>query len=309
MPVKRFAASVPGIVGALQGALKRVDQALGGWLPGGGVASPVTKAVQTVTPSAKEVIGGVRDQVAVPILDRGIESGVLPTKEAMFARYLSGTSKPLTVYPDKQKQAIQGAYDALAIEQTRDQVDAIFKSSNPLYQQYSKAATEADALQRRLRDRAELGQGEASAVESASLSRLQAERSELQRRLGLSSLDRQEGNVALSDQQRTDIIRKHGLAQPQDFTVGYEGAYGGALPDEVRLSLGRFQVQDGVLKDRYKFDHLEDGRTLKHPVDGGMVYPDAMGGGTVASDLIELGLKSGVITPRSGYDIRVPLKR
>lgn len=309
MPVKRFAASVPGIVGALQGALKRADQALGGWLPGGGVASPVTKAVQTVTPSAKEVIGGVRDQVAVPILDRGIESGVLPTKEAMFARYLSGTSKPLTVYPDKQKQAIQGAYDALVIEQTRDQVDEIFKSSNPLYQQYSKAATEASALQRRMRDRAESGQGEPSASELASLSRLQAERSELQRRLGLSSLDRQEGNVALSDQQRTDIIRKHGLARPQDFTVGHEGAYGGALPDEVQLSLGRFQVQDGVLKDRYKFDWLEDGRTVRHPVDGGMVYPDATGGGTIASDLIELGLKSGVITPRSGYDIRVPLKR
>jgi len=309
MPIQRFAAALPGIASAVRSALGKADQALGGWLPGGGVASPVTKAVQTVTPSVKEVVSGVRDQVAVPLLDRGIESGVLPTKKAMFARYLSGTSKPLTVYPEQHKKAIQGAYDALVIEQTRDQVDKIFKSSNPLYQQYSKAATEASALERRMRDRAESGQGEPSASELASLSRLQAERSELQRRLGLSSLDRWEGNVALSDQQRTDIIRKHGLARPQDFTVGYEGAYGGALPDEVQLSLGRFQVQDGVLKDRYKFDWLEDGRTFRHPVDGVMVYPDAIGGGTMASDLIELGLKSGVITPRSGYDIRVPLKR
>jgi hypothetical protein len=309
MPVKRFAASVPGIVGALQGALKRADQVLGGWLPGGGVASPVTKAIQAVTPSTKELVSGVRDQVAVPILDRGIESGVLPTKEAMFARYLSGTSKPLTVYPGRQKQAIQAASDTLAIEQTRDQVDEIFKSSNPLYQEYSKASAEASAMQRRLRNRSELGQGAPSPSELAELDRLQAGRAELEKRLGLSALSGMTGSVALSNEQRKDIISRHELVRPGNLTVGNNSAYGGALPREVQLSLGSFEVRDGEIRDRYKFDGLENGRTYRHPEDGGMVYPDALGGGTMASDLIELGLKSGVITPRSGYDIRVPLER
>lgn len=313
MPVQRFAASLPGIAGAVRGALKKADQALGGWLPGGGVASPATRAVQRVLPSRKAVAEAVRDQVVVPVLDGGIGAGVLPTKEAMFARYLTGTAKPLTVYPEQQKQAIRDAYERLAMEDTREQVDKIFKSENPLYREYSNTRSELNRLQGLLRDRAELGKGEPTPDEQTMLKRLESTQAALKKRLGISELDAAAGSVKVGDDQRLDIIRRHGLSKPEEFTVNYQGAYGGstssgALPEEVQLTLGRFNVRDGEIRDRYKFDSLGDGRTYRIP-DGDMVYPDAAGGGKTASDLIELGLRSGVINPGSGYDIRVPLGR
>lgn len=313
MPVQRFAASLPGIAGAVRGALKKADQALGGWLPGGGVPSPATRAVQRVLPSRKAVAETVRDQVVVPVLDKGIGAGVLPTKEAMFARYLTGTAKPLTVYPEQQKQVIRDAYGRLAIEDTREQVDKIFKAENPLYREYSDTRSELNRLQSQLRDRAELGQGESTPDEQARLRRLESQQAALKNKLGISELDATAGSVKVGDDQRLDIIRRHGLSKPEEFTVNYQGAYGrsglsGGLPEDVQLSLGRFEVRNGEIRDRYKFDDLDAGRVYRTP-DGSMVYPDAAGGGGIASDLIELGLKSGVINPRSGYDIRVPLGR
>ena len=82
----------------------QADRAAGGWLPGGGVASPITQQFQKVkrefTPE------NIRDKVAIPILDKGIGSGVLPATPAMFARYLSGTSNPLTVLPESIRQDV-----------------------------------------------------------------------------------------------------------------------------------------------------------------------------------------------------------
>jgi hypothetical protein len=83
---------------------KEADKATGGWLPGGGTASPVTRKAQELTRSITPV--NIRDKIAIPLLDKGIESGILPAAPAMFGRYLSGTSNPLTVLPTSIKQHI-----------------------------------------------------------------------------------------------------------------------------------------------------------------------------------------------------------
>jgi hypothetical protein len=83
---------------------QQADKQLGGWLPGGGTAAPVTGKVQELTRSITPA--NIRDKVVVPVLDKGIESGVLPAAPAMFGRYLSGTSNPLTVLPTSIKQDI-----------------------------------------------------------------------------------------------------------------------------------------------------------------------------------------------------------
>lgn len=192
---------------------KTADKTLGGWLPGGGTASPVAPSIRRFAESARE-------QVIVPAIDEGLKRGVLPTKETMFARYLTGTSKPLTTYPPQLLNTIS--------EETK-------RSSSP-------------------------------------------------------------GNT----------------------TFNYERAYAGNLPEDIKLSLGMFNVKNNVIEDRYQFDDLEAGR---HDLDqfalGGSydntkrrnVYADAAEGGPMASNLIELGLKTGIINPKSGYDVRIPLRQ
>ena len=87
---------------------KQADKALGGWLPGGGTASPVSRPVQRAIEAVK--LPNVRDAVLIPVLDKGLAAGVVPPVAGMYARFLSGTSKPLTELPPALQAEIPGAY-------------------------------------------------------------------------------------------------------------------------------------------------------------------------------------------------------
>ena len=270
---------------------KQVDKQLGGWLPGGGTAAPPVRAMQTVTPIAGRLAGAIRDQTVSPVLDKGIETGVLPTKEAMFARYLTGTSKPLTVYPKPLLDKISGAYDQAAIETTRVDVDKIFKQ-NPLYRQYETTQNELNNLSTRLRDQAEMTGVSSSFEDREKLKQYERKTNELRQSLNLPDYNLPYDRVpetALSNQERLNIIQKNNLAQPGNVTFGSQTAYG-LMPKEVALSLGRFNIKDNKINDRYKFDDLQTGR---QQVNGfGNVYPDAAGGGPLASNLINPALSN-----------------
>lgn len=287
---------------------KEADKRLGGWLPGGGTAAPPVRAMQTVAPIARRFAGAIRDQAVIPVIDKGIETGVLPTKEAMFARYLTGTSKPLTVYPEPLLNKISGAYDQVAIEITRDDVDKIFKQ-NPLYRQYETTQNELNNLSTRLRDQAEMTGVESSVQDRQKLKQYEQKTNKLRQSLNLPDYNLPHDRVpetALSNQERLNIIQKNNLTQPGNVIVGFNSAYG-LMPREVALSLGRFNIKNNVINDRYKFDWLQAGR---QQVNGfGNVYPDAAGGGVLGSNLIELGLKTGILNPSSGYDIRIPYSK
>jgi hypothetical protein len=92
---------------------KEADKRLGGWLPGGGTAAPVTRVVQQVQKPFKPA--SIRDAVLIPALDRGLSSGAVPPTEGMYVRFLSGTSKPLTELPPALQKEIPRAYEG-AIE-------------------------------------------------------------------------------------------------------------------------------------------------------------------------------------------------
>jgi hypothetical protein len=284
---------------------KEADKAAGGWLPGGGTAAPPVRAIQAAVPVAGRLAGVIRDQAVIPVIDKGIETGVLPTKEAMFARYLTGTSKPLTVYPKPLLDKISSAYDQVAIEATKDDVDKIFKQ-NPLYRQYETTQNKLDNLIKELSDRAEMTGVESSVQERQKVKQYEQKTNELRKSLSLPDYNLPYDRVpetALNNQERLNIIQKNNLVQPGNVTLGYHSAYG-LMPEEIALSLGRFNIKDNKIHDRYKFDELQVGR---QQVDGwGYVYPDAAGGGELGSNLIELGLKTGVLNPGSGYDIRIP---
>ena len=87
---------------------KEADKRLGGWLPGGGTASPASRAVQPVKNAVK--LANVRDVALIPALDKGLSAGVVPPVAGMYARFLSGTSKPLTELPPALQAEIPGAY-------------------------------------------------------------------------------------------------------------------------------------------------------------------------------------------------------
>jgi len=284
---------------------KEADKATGGWLPGGGTAAPPVRAMQTAAPIAGRLASTLRDQVVIPVLDKGIETGVLPTKEAMFARYLTGTSKPLTVYPKPLLNEISNVYNNAAIQTTKDDVDKIFKQS-PLYRQYETAQNELTNLSSKLRDRAEMTGVEPSFEELQKVHQYEQKRNELRKSANLPGYYEPyqplPSNV-LNNQERLNIIQKNNLVQPKNITITYDAAYN-VMPDEVQLSLGRFDIKDNNIIDRYKFDDLQLGR---RQIEGrGNVYPDAAGGNVLGSNLIELGLKTKILNPGSGYDIKIP---
>jgi len=284
---------------------KEADKATGGWLPGGGTAAPPVRTIQTAAPIAGRLAGTLRDQLVIPVLDKGIETGVLPTKEAMFARYLTGTNKPLTVYPKPLLNKISNVYDQVAIEATRDDVDKIFKQ-NPLYRQYETVQNELNNFSTKLRDQAEMTGVESSFENQQKLKQYEQKANTLRKSLNLPNYslpsDRLSEKV-LNNQERLNIIQKNNLVQPENISIGYNAAYD-VMPEEVQLSLGRFSIKDNKIKDRYKFDELQAGRQM---ISGmGNVYPDAAGGGELGSNLIELGLKTKILNPNSGYDIRIP---
>jgi len=286
---------------------KKADKNLGGWLPGGGTAAPPVEAIQKVTPTKTQVIHSLRDQLLVPVLDQGIKTGVLPTKETMFARYLTGTSKPLTVYPQSLLGGISNTYDNTAIETTRKQVNEIFKKENPLFREYETSKNQFETLLNSLRNNAEMKGIEPSAKEKELVKQYEEKTNTLGSALGIKQilLPDELPASALSNQERLKIIQKHNLVQPGNITLNYDAAYG-TMPEDVQLSLGRFQIKNNIITDRYTFNDLEYGR--ENIAGRGKVYPDAAGGGQIASDLIELGLKTGILNPNSGYDIRIPYK-
>jgi hypothetical protein len=287
------------------GAYKQADKAAGGWLPGGGTAAPPVRAMQAAVPIAGRFAGAIRDQTIIPILDKGIETGILPTKETMFARYLTGTNKPLTVYPQFLLNDVSKAYDQAAIETTRNEVDKIFKQ-NPLYRQYETTQNELNKLSTRIRNQAEMTGVDSSVQDRQKLKQYEQKTNELRQSLNLPDYNLPYDRVpetTLSNQERLSMIQKNNLVRPGNVTFGSRVAYG-LMPEEVALSLGRFNIKDNKITDRYKFDDLQAGR--QQITGAGNVYPDAEGGGVLGSDLIELGLKTKILNPNSGYDIRIP---
>jgi hypothetical protein len=295
----------------LRGLYQQADKALGGWLPGGGTGNALSKPVQQAASAARQAPAtaakALRDLAIVPAIDKGIESGVLPVKEAMFARYLTGTEKPLTTYPKQAKEAIKGSLDDLAIENTREKVDQLHKEKNPDYIKLSAITTQLRTMQRTVSARAETGGPQPTDKELSTLAALEKEQAKLAKKLGLKGIILGDEPAKVSKQERLKIIKEHGLFDESNVATNFDAAYGGSLPNDVQLSLGRFAIKDGEIRDRYKFDNLETGR---QQLQGwGNVYPDAAGGREAASNLIEMGLRMGTITPSSGYDIRIPLNK
>jgi hypothetical protein len=206
----------PSIFQQFLNKYRQADKQLGGWLPGGGAASPVTRTTQELTKSITPT--NIRNNVVVPVLDKGIATGIIPTAPGMFARYLTGTNKPLTEFPPSMHQGV-----------------------------------------------------------------------------------RQDLNIV--DNQ----IPKYAA---QTHPYGAETSTGELSP--TYFSLGRYELKDGNISDRYDFNWLKP----EGPEGYKRMGETSPQGGTntvlsndpIARTALNFALDRGIINPSSGYNVRVPLR-
>ena len=194
----------------------------------------------TISDGMKHAATQLRDGVIVPFLDRGIESGDLPGKEAMYVRYLTGTDKPLNVLPPGVREAVPAAVDR---SRARD------RSRNLYSENYNLALPEAVA-------------------------KTKAEYPDLASRFQMEIAEREAHNVAkpfigqtiplptIDEQGRLDI-------QYEDYNEGHSR---NNFRHPLFQTLGRFHSdKDGNVIDRYDFTNHDTGRQYASQQTGGAV--------------------------------------
>lgn len=280
-----------------------------GVLPGGSDSRLVTSPQTTLTRKTQKITNAItpvniRDKVVIPILDKGIESGILPATPAMFARYLSGTDAPLTSLPASIKQDVSRiASQQINPEETAQDIynNTIRKRAWQLWDEAwntkkEEAITNVKAQQGPLQFFRKNNQNwlEQRAQESplvqAEYERLLAQDTSPEKTKALAAKT-EYLNAAQNRDPNAPFPITHSTAyKGQDFKIG-----------PSTLTLGSFTVNPGTreIMDRYKFDDLDKGKNLQG------IYPDALAGGRPAAMLIDFALNKGLITPQSGYDIRV----
>ena len=126
------------LLNAVRSGYRKADAATGGWLPGGGIPSPAIPVIKKIPKSP--IYTTIRDSVVVPLLDTGMQKGFIPGSSGMFMRYLSGTSKPLTVVPKDVKEA-----EAVRAQAMVDPQNYI-SSDNLAYQPSTERIAKEEAL-------------------------------------------------------------------------------------------------------------------------------------------------------------------
>lgn len=280
----------------------------GGVLPGGSDSRLVTSPQTTLTRKTQKIKNvitpvNIRDKVAIPILDKGIESGILPAAPSMFVRYLSGTSTPLTSLPASIKQDVS----RLASQQINPEEAAqdIYNSTirERAWQLWNKAwdtkkeeavanvkAQQGPLQFFRRNDQNWLEQrAQASPLVQAEYERLLAQDTSPEKTKALAAKTAYLNTAQNKDPNAPFPVTHSTAYKGQDYKIG-----------PSTLTLGSFTINPGTKEviDRYRFDDLDKGKNLQG------IYPDALAGGKPAAMLIDFALNSGLITPQSGYDIR-----
>ena len=276
-----------------------------GVLPGGAsISSSVAPMVRSVSQSP--IYKTMRDKVAIPVLDRGMEAGVIPAKEGMFARFLSGTSQPLKRIPAETKAA-----EALLNQKLTQPVTV-----NPL--------------------RIDAEKNLDSWMNAANTVSRQNEMYNMHG-IGTPATQEQIKQVDVLNQKVNDYVKQLGLRHPHDlftptpeqeikerqknytpsnYIVGdymNSGARGLGLNQEqtdlvnkgLMNTLGRYTVQNGqTTGERYDFNSYNVGTPLFAPgsMVGGVIG-ETEDSRKLADKALSLADKFGFIKPGAGYPV------
>ena len=228
---------------------------------------------------AGDRIRELRDNVAVPVLDKAMESGIVPGKEGMYMRYLSGTEKPLTQMPADVRAA--------EAHLNQEKVDRQKKYSNlsSVGETFREWQTLSDSVKQRNQMFNMYGKGSpATEQEESRLRQLSSEVETHADRLGVSRHNLPE-------------ILEYGdgtYSQTNQTNAGRSAYNRIDIPDTITQTLGQYAVRDGIIEDRYDFNEFmkPDDKWTR----------DWNGEGVRQSGRAAHAL--GLIKPGHGYDVR-----
>lgn len=277
-----------------------------GLLPGGAsISSGVAPLVRMASQSP--VYKTLRDKVAIPVLDKGMEVGVVPAKEGMFARFLSGTSQPLERIPAETKAAEallnQKLTQSVTVQPLRIAADKSLEdwrkasknvsNQNEMYYMHGIGAPETQEQRKRV-------------------NMLDQKVNDYVKQLGL----RDRFELIINPSKEQQIKERQTGYTPLNYTVdnyGLMGALGLDLnEDQTNLvnkglvnTLGQYKVQDGqTVKERYDFNSYNAGTPLYTPgsMVGGVIG-EPMESTKLADKALALADKLGFIQPGAGYPV------
>lgn len=245
-------------------------------------------AYRGATRFAGERLAEFRDQRFVPALDAAMERGIVPADAGMFGRYLTGTKVPLTKVPADVRQGEQQYVQSM--QKLNNQVDSRKKK-------YAQLKAEQDALG--LDFNKDYSRSFPNQVTREKISRYNELEEEILR---------------LSPDTIPSGSRPKISFDPRNYaTTGYGGTQAafyskGEDINKLRNTLGQYNVQDGVVRDRYDFDRnneFVEGKPFEHGGtfgQGGITNQLATQAGRLSQSL-------GLIRPGSGYDVKFKVRQ
>lgn len=295
------------------------------------------QAKGAVTNELKYAAKQLRDNVAVPAIDAGMEAGVIPAEAGMFGRYLTGTEKPLTKAPPTVKAAEAKKAEKLSgnnvyqerkdkYNQTKAEIDKLTslkdesivadeaKIKDLLSQQnasgidirnhrmgvgppqdpaavqsYVDREKQIEQLQSKWPSTYELGAGTSLSTDASKYN-------------APATIDRLKNELELLSN-----YKKFKGATPSNYTSDIYTGQEHAQADGTTNTLGRYEVKDGVITDRYDFDYYQAPGGFN---TGGIVGVNDEAGlkDTLTRFAGGVADKLGLIRPGAGYDIRIKVR-
>ena len=274
-----------------------------GVLPGGAsISSSVAPAVKVL--STSPVYKTVRDKAAVPVLDFAMEQGIVPAKEGMFARFLSGTSVPIERIPADTRTAESLINTRLANPTERDkkiieleQVSDLINTKNSI----TSAQTEIYL---------HTGKGaKPTAQQQQEINQLKEKRNRLTKDLGVRDfLDIDYGEHSGAEKTagydpRNYIVNNYGSIGATG--LGFNLKQDKAIDKGLVNTLGLYKVEDGRTKgERYDFNSYNVGTPLyaEGSMVGGVVG-ESVNSQKLADKALKIADTLGFIKPGAGYPV------
>lgn len=263
----------------------------------------------------------LRDNTIVPVIDDAMESGLLRSDVGMFGRYLTGTSVPLTKPPADIKRDEQIVAERLGgvennnlrKQQHARQSDAIAKSDETTsdFNNIKSIFNEQQGLGVDIKAHT-LGLENYSPKQVAEYNSKERQIQELKKKYGgrITPLTKKNPARSFSDSQRAYAAKDFVPFDENNYSnTDYKSESGSdAFIGATTNTLGQYSVKNGTAIDRYDFNHYTKGNFNS----GGTITSTTPSGrdpllfiANVAGNAAD---KLGIITPESGYDVRLKLR-
>jgi hypothetical protein len=275
-----------------------------GLLPGGAsISSSVAPIIKPVATSP--IYKTIRDKAIVPALDIGMEQGIVPAKEGMFARFLSGTLTPLTLIPADTRAAESMLNQRLSNPTEKD------KKLIELKQAMETWLNKSEPLQAQNEMYSMHGIGSPATIQQQQqVNQLKSNVDQIAKNLGMKNPLEYYTTTESTGAQRKVNYDPLNYAMADYSTLGATGL--NLSPKQQALvnkglvnTLGRYRVEKGRTKEeRYDFNSYNVRTPLFTPgsMVGGVVG-EAESSRKLADRALGLADKFGFIQPGAGYPV------